>query len=599
MAQATIGSLNVILGMDAGDFNRAVRDVEGSMTRLSAKLGAVAGVAAAFGAGLVQALGGAMQAVGAAFKKAIDDADAMDELAQKLGLTVEALTRIKYAAEISGVPIETLTQGVTKLSDALGDIAGGNDKSDPARTLQALGISAMEVGGQLKSMDTVLIEIAEKFASFEDSTQKTALAINLFGKSGAQLIPFLNQGRAGIAELTAEADRLGITLSSKAAGAAGKFNESIDKIITAVGVFFKELSQNVMPTLQILADNILENDRVFRIAKVSADALAFAFRAIASVVIGFTTAVQNATTRLLAFNSAAASALTLDFTQAGETWSKAMEEVKRNSEEGAASINKVWGAMQGQGGGELDTSGMMAGIDGLGGEKGQAPIVTSTQALAEANKAAAETQAAHNTELANYNALRAEGKRLFEETLDPVAKLSVELERVNELNRKGALLAHEHAAIQQRLAMQTLNAYAGMASGIAGNLSKVFGDSKAFAIAQAIINTAESVTKTLATYGFTPWGIAAASAAAAAGLAEVATIRSSGKGGGGGSSGSNLSSSSAAASGGASGGGAPAQQQGVYINLHGSRFSRDEVVGLIEQINEASRDGAKVMVQAA
>jgi hypothetical protein len=135
-----------------------------------------------------------------------------------------------------------------------------------------------------------------------------------------------------------------------------------------------------------------------------------------------------------------------------------------------------------------------------------------------------------------------------------------------------------------------------MANDVKGALGKLFGDSKAAAIATAIISTAQAVARTLAAY---PWPISAgmAALAAAAGAAEIATIKSTnvGSSSGGGGGGGSFSGGSAAASASAQ----PAQvvqQQSIAIDLQGERFGRDQVRALIEQINAAVGDGAVLRV---
>jgi hypothetical protein len=145
---------------------------------------------------------------------------------------------------------------------------------------------------------------------------------------------------------------------------------------------------------------------------------------------------------------------------------------------------------------------------------------------------------------------------------------------------------------QVRAALIAQNAYAGMASDIAGSLEGIFGQSKAFSIAQAIINTYEGFTKALAAYP-PPFNYAAAAATLAAGLAQVQKIKSTTKSssGGGGSS---------AGGGGGAVASQPSQpQQMMQVNLHGSTFGRDQVRGLIEQINSAVSDGAQLIVRTA
>jgi TP901 family phage tail tape measure protein len=188
------------------------------------------------------------------------------------------------------------------------------------------------------------------------------------------------------------------------------------------------------------------------------------------------------------------------------------------------------------------------------------------------------------------NQLFREGKQITEELAAPEEALLARQQKLSTLLMANAISAETYGRAMEKATYVAQNAYARMASGIANNLASAFGESKAFAIAAAVINTAESITKTLATYGATPWGIAAAASAAAAGAAQIAAIRNTNKGGGGGGGGGggNFSGSGSAQA------AVPQQQQGVFINLEGERFGREQVRGLIEQINEAVADGAVI-----
>lgn len=187
----------------------------------------------------------------------------------------------------------------------------------------------------------------------------------------------------------------------------------------------------------------------------------------------------------------------------------------------------------------------------------------------------------------NEEALRF-GTQVAKEIATPQEALIAQQWRLRDALDAGGLSAEQYGTAMQKATFVAANAYASMASGIADNLATAFGNSKAFAIAAAIINTAESVTKTLATYGATPWGIAAAAAAAAAGAAQISAIRSTTKSGGGGG-GAGASAGTAAA----------AEQQpvrGVSINLQGDNYSRQSVRDLIAAIGEEVRDGAVLTV---
>jgi len=153
--------------------------------------------------------------------------------------------------------------------------------------------------------------------------------------------------------------------------------------------------------------------------------------------------------------------------------------------------------------------------------------------------------------------------------------------QINELNLQMQL--------QQQQAMWETARTAGQA------FATLFPKSKAVAIANAVINTAESVTKTLATYGATPWGIAAAAAAAAAGAVQIATIRSANIGGGGGG---RSSLPRVGGSGSTQNQNTDPQkpQKAIHLNIRpGDIFSGAMVQELIQRLNEETANGAVLL----
>jgi hypothetical protein len=72
--------------------------------------------------------------------------------------------------------------------------------------------------------------VAEKFSRMQDSTTKTALAIQIFGKGGAALIPFLNEGKEGLERLRQVSDDLGLTWQQKDITAAKEFAKASNSL---------------------------------------------------------------------------------------------------------------------------------------------------------------------------------------------------------------------------------------------------------------------------------------------------------------------------------------------------------------------------------
>src|SRR5574337_1008034 len=161
-------------------------------------------------------------------KSTIDAADRLNDLSKSTGVSVETLSTMGYAAKQSGVDMESLGIGFKKLGKNMADAASGTGEAKDA--FKVLGISVKDNNGNLKTSEQVMLELADKFAGIEDGAGKTALAIKIFGKSGADLIPLLNEGGNGLARLQREAREAGVALSTEAAQAADQFNDNLGRL---------------------------------------------------------------------------------------------------------------------------------------------------------------------------------------------------------------------------------------------------------------------------------------------------------------------------------------------------------------------------------
>ncbi|WP_421793862.1 hypothetical protein [Hydrocarboniphaga effusa] len=187
-------------------------------------------------------------------KRTIDAADDMDDMAQKIGASVESLSRIKYIAAHEG--IDDITGSMVKLSKAIREAE--KEGSEPGRAFRALGVNVRDAKGELRGTDEILRDVARRFGETEDGLSKTNIAIALFGKSGADLIPMLNLGERGFARLSHQADAFGVTLSSDAAAAAAQFNDNLFEINAALDGLFVKLATRVAPKLAAFTDQITD-----------------------------------------------------------------------------------------------------------------------------------------------------------------------------------------------------------------------------------------------------------------------------------------------------------------------------------------------------
>jgi hypothetical protein len=202
-------------------------------------------------------------------KSGIDAADDVGKLAQKVGVTTESLSAMQYAAKLSDVSNEQLATGLARLARAASDAAAGSKESSEA--FQAIGVAVKDSNGNLRSTEDLLLDIADRFSKMEDGAGKTALAMRIFGRAGADLIPLLNAGRDGFEELRKEAERLGIVISQETAKAAEEFNDNMTRLGTAAGAARFAIAESLLPALtrvaQGMADAVREGEGLIGVFK--------------------------------------------------------------------------------------------------------------------------------------------------------------------------------------------------------------------------------------------------------------------------------------------------------------------------------------------
>jgi hypothetical protein len=142
------------------------------------------------------------------------------DTAPGLGLLATELSAFQLTARAAGVDSASFGGAITRLNNKLTDAASGG--KDSIAVFKALGIELRDGDGQLISTSDALRQVADRFASYRDGAEKSALATELFGKSGAKLIAFLNEGSAGL-------DKFG-GASKDAIDEAARLQGQIDKL---------------------------------------------------------------------------------------------------------------------------------------------------------------------------------------------------------------------------------------------------------------------------------------------------------------------------------------------------------------------------------
>jgi hypothetical protein len=554
---ATVGALRFDLGANTAQ-------LEVAMKKVKKELRGVVAEGVALGNMISSAITGALSRLNAALGTTLKHADDMGKAAQSIGIPVEELSRLRHAADLSGVSFENLQSAMGRFSRGMMQ-AASDAQSTAGRAFAAIGVSATDAAGQIRPTTAVMADIAERFRAMPDGAAKTALAMELFGRSGAALIPMLNQGRDGLNALMREAEELGIVIDSRTAQAAERFNDNLSRIKAASNGLMLQITANLMPALELLAEKMLGFARNGESVKQVADAVNAVFGFLAKNVASLAVFFQRLGAELAAIGAAF---------QAGMPWTQAFRDViAQSTRDTQAAIAALRLFHQ-----EIDaaTGSWRAYVEFAPTvPTANAPIIASTRSIADAMRAA-----------------RDEARYMLDEIVNrPTEAFTTKMAAISQALAAGTINWRTYGQMVRRVEEENRKNISSTASLLASTLTTVFGKSKAAGIAAAIINTAVGITNALANLP-PPWSWAQAALIAASGAAQIATIKSTNQNGGGGGA----PSVHGGSGGGGEGAAAAQPSQMTTINLAPGRYGRDEVVGLLLQMKEVMKDGGPNLV---
>ena len=273
----TVAKLTIQMAADVArlktDMDKAQRTVSGAMGNITSMANKAKNAIGAIGA--VLAAGAALKGMTDFISKAINAADAMDELSERTGVAIKDLAGLQLAYQQGGIGSEALQMSLVKLSVAM---ANGNKAFDQ------MGVSVRSNDGSLKSHRVILGEIADKFAGYSDGAAKAALAVQIFGKSGADMIPLLNAGSKSLDEFDQMARKLGLTVSDETAKKAAQFNDTLELVQLSSTGLSRQIMAELLPTLNALVAGILKSVTSGDRLKTTAQTIGTAFKGLVVIL---------------------------------------------------------------------------------------------------------------------------------------------------------------------------------------------------------------------------------------------------------------------------------------------------------------------------
>lgn len=260
----TIEDLVIQLKADATQLDRELKRADGTVRSSAASmrrsfqdagtgLTALRTGLAAIGAGA--AIGGLVK-IGREVREALAFGGELDDASKKIGVAVESLQELRFAAQDFGVEAGSLDTALTRLSKKIGDAAAGNEKA--TKLFETLGISVKDAAGAIRPTEDILGDIADRIASIEDPATRVKAAMELFGKSGAQLVPLLSQGSQAIREMREEAQATGAVLDEELIAKADLLDDQLTQLSTVIKVQFSEALIAIGPLLVSMARGLAE-----------------------------------------------------------------------------------------------------------------------------------------------------------------------------------------------------------------------------------------------------------------------------------------------------------------------------------------------------
>lgn len=239
----TIGTIVVDLLARTGSFdtdlNRSAKLAEKRAKEIDAAFSKL-------GTAVVGGLTVAGAAVGALAMSAIDQLAQLDDMAQKTGSSVESLSRIQSVAQTFSQDMGQVDEAITRLARGMAEAE--SDSNRTAKALAALGLSSRDVAGNLRDPSELFTEVAKKLQDYEDGAAKAALVTDLFGKSGAALLPFLNDLAENVDNAT--------SVTAEAAAEAANFQDNLGRLKTTVRDLGQSILGDLLPSLNSLATTL-------------------------------------------------------------------------------------------------------------------------------------------------------------------------------------------------------------------------------------------------------------------------------------------------------------------------------------------------------
>jgi len=202
----------------------------------------------------IMSVQGALVALGAGagLKLMADQIDDLAKASSRLGMTVNELQSLQFAAGQTGASAEELEKGLTRFNRSISEASTGIGTG--LRSFKALGIEVTDAAGNLRPTNELLNLTADRLTKIKDPADRVRIAFDLFGRSGVNLINTLQGGSGEMNKLREEFNKFTVELTEENAKATEDANDRFAKIGETFASIGRKITSFLLPKLADLTE---------------------------------------------------------------------------------------------------------------------------------------------------------------------------------------------------------------------------------------------------------------------------------------------------------------------------------------------------------
>lgn len=208
-------------------------------------------------AGLSRAAAALAASIGAITVKSGQWADDLNTMSKIYSISTKELQKYSAAAELVDVDVETIAKSHVRLEKQMLSAQRGTKATSEA--FEKLGVNVTESNGELRKGDAVWQDVIKALGSMENETERDALAMQLMGKSAAELNPLIEDGGKTYEDFAKTLDKYDLDfIDQETLDQANEFNDSLDTIKAVGLVAFQQLGTQLAAYLAPAMEKVVD-----------------------------------------------------------------------------------------------------------------------------------------------------------------------------------------------------------------------------------------------------------------------------------------------------------------------------------------------------